>query len=257
VCDGPPGVPRRRVPLPLRNLSIGRDAKADLVFDLPTISRLHAEIQPRVEGWFIRDLGSANGTSVNGRTVTEALLRPGDEVQLPGGIILAFVLGDAPIPALHPPPMPQAVPAPRRARSPNETAEPGPSTTSPGSGRAARALRVTQRRTGPGDEVLLLELAGRVDGYNYTDLGQALDAVVDRGEQLVAIDLSEVDFIDHTGLGVLVKTAAAIEEAGGQFRLCGLSQRLSDSFSLSRLDVFFRGKIARDTRTAVVDLARG
>jgi len=258
VCDGPPDMPRRRVPLPLRNFLIGRDAEADLVFDLPTVSRLHAEIQPRVDGWFVRDLGSSNGTSVNGWKVTEAPLRPGDEVQLPGGIVIAFVLGDAPTSALRPPPpLPPAVPAPLRACSPRETAGPGPSTTGPGSGSASRALRVSQRRTGPSDEVLLLELAGRVDGYNYTDLGQILDAVVDRGEQLVAIDLSEVNFIDHTGLGVLVKSAAAIEEVGGQLRLCGLSQRLSDSFSLSRLDVFFRGKIARDARNAVLDLARG
>jgi anti-anti-sigma factor len=257
VRDGPPNVPRRRVALPARPFSIGRDTEADLVLALPTISRLHAEIRPRgTDGWVVRDLGSSNGTSVNGQKVTEAPLRPGDEVHLPGGVVLALVIGDTPA-GLAPPPLPAAAfQVSARASAQADTVEPEDSTIRPGSGAGTAALQVGERRAGPGDAVLVLELAGRVDGYNYTQLGQVLDAVVDRGEQLVAIDLSRVDFMDHAGLGVLVKSAAAVEDAGGHLRLCGLSQRLSDSFSLSRLDVFFRGKIARDARAAVQSLAR-
>jgi pSer/pThr/pTyr-binding forkhead associated (FHA) protein len=47
-----------------------------------TVSRRHAELR-LVEGrWMLRDLGSTNGTWVNGRRVMEAEVAPGDELQL-------------------------------------------------------------------------------------------------------------------------------------------------------------------------------
>ncbi|MCL6623859.1 MAG: FHA domain-containing protein, partial [Fimbriimonadales bacterium] len=42
----------------------------------------HAEFVLMPEGLKVRDLGSTNGTLVNGQRVTETILRPGDEVQL-------------------------------------------------------------------------------------------------------------------------------------------------------------------------------
>jgi hypothetical protein len=47
-----------------------------------TVSRRHAEIEKRGDGFVIRDLGSSNGTFVNGARITEQTLNPGDEVQL-------------------------------------------------------------------------------------------------------------------------------------------------------------------------------
>lgn len=52
-----------------------------LAFD-GSASRHHAEFVLMPEGLKVRDLGSTNGTLVNGQRVTETILRPGDEVQL-------------------------------------------------------------------------------------------------------------------------------------------------------------------------------
>lgn len=64
------------------SLQIGRSSRCDIVLTDDTVSRRHAEIALRGGLCVVRDLGSCNGTFVNGRPVTRARLRPGDELQL-------------------------------------------------------------------------------------------------------------------------------------------------------------------------------
>ncbi|URN17407.1 MULTISPECIES: DUF1707 and FHA domain-containing protein [Streptomyces] len=65
-------------PYPLR---IGRDPVNGLRLNHETVSRLHAELGLRDGLWVLRDLGSTNGTTVNGRRVAGAVVvRPGDAV---------------------------------------------------------------------------------------------------------------------------------------------------------------------------------
>jgi hypothetical protein len=65
-------------------LVLGRSPGCQLVFDDDTVSRRHAELRFDEGRWMLRDLGSSNGTWVNGRRVMEAEVAPGDEVQLGG-----------------------------------------------------------------------------------------------------------------------------------------------------------------------------
>ena len=64
------------------SMRIGRSSSCDLVLEDDSISRRHAEIALRGGVCVIRDLGSCNGTWVNGRAVRRARLRRGDELQL-------------------------------------------------------------------------------------------------------------------------------------------------------------------------------
>jgi ABC-type multidrug transport system ATPase subunit/ABC-type multidrug transport system permease subunit len=69
------------VPLAQRHLTIGRDTSNDVVLQDPNVSRFHAEVARLEDGRVaIRDLGSRNGTRVNGELVRTALLEPGSEV---------------------------------------------------------------------------------------------------------------------------------------------------------------------------------
>jgi len=61
---------------------VGRDQNAGLVVSHPTVSRRHCEILDLNGGLVVRDTGSANGTFVGKTKVTEALLRPGDELTI-------------------------------------------------------------------------------------------------------------------------------------------------------------------------------
>lgn len=72
------------------SLIIGRDSVAKVKLLDTEISRRHAELTETADGYRIRDLGSVNGTFVNGRAVQDALLRSGDRIQI-GQTILVIV----------------------------------------------------------------------------------------------------------------------------------------------------------------------
>ncbi len=62
----------------------GRDNQCELVLPLPHISRQHLVLTPQTDGVRIRDLGSTNGTLVNGVLVQEAVLHHGDILTIAG-----------------------------------------------------------------------------------------------------------------------------------------------------------------------------
>jgi pSer/pThr/pTyr-binding forkhead associated (FHA) protein len=62
--------------------SIGRDPGSAIFLDDVTVSRKHAVFERREAAWFIRDIGSLNGTYVNGEQVEQTKLATGDEVQI-------------------------------------------------------------------------------------------------------------------------------------------------------------------------------
>ncbi|HEX8861144.1 MAG TPA: DUF1707 and FHA domain-containing protein [Actinomycetes bacterium] len=62
-------------------LTIGRAEACNLVLSRPTVSRYHAELRCQDGQWLLVDLGSTNGTSLNGWRVDGAVeVRPGDQV---------------------------------------------------------------------------------------------------------------------------------------------------------------------------------
>ena len=65
-------------------LIIGRSSSCEIVLGDDTVSRRHAQLRFVDGRWLLRDLGSSNGTYVNGRLVTEAEVRAGDVVHLGG-----------------------------------------------------------------------------------------------------------------------------------------------------------------------------
>lgn len=71
-------------------LTIGRDSSADLVLPVSAVSRRHAEVRRENGRFFVRDLGSRNGTLVNGRPIAEAELEPLDELRV-GDAVLKMV----------------------------------------------------------------------------------------------------------------------------------------------------------------------
>ena len=64
------------------DLVLGRSRGCDVVLSSEAVSRRHAQLFFRDGNWVIRDLGSANGTRVNGVRVGRCRLRPGDRVAL-------------------------------------------------------------------------------------------------------------------------------------------------------------------------------
>jgi hypothetical protein len=72
--------------------TMGRSRQCDVTVDDPNISRNHAEVRPRGGSWVLTDLGSTNGSRLNGRRVEGSeVLKPGDEIEL-GTTVLRFEL---------------------------------------------------------------------------------------------------------------------------------------------------------------------
>lgn len=62
------------------SLVVGRAEDAGLLLDGHGISRQHARLTPADDGVMVEDLGSANGTFVNGRRISREIARHGDEI---------------------------------------------------------------------------------------------------------------------------------------------------------------------------------
>ena len=69
--------------------AIGRSTECSRVVEDRTVSRVHAQLHWVNGGWVLSDLGSMNGTWVNGWRIHSAWVRDGDRVQL-GAVKLRF-----------------------------------------------------------------------------------------------------------------------------------------------------------------------
>jgi hypothetical protein len=81
-------------------MTIGRGEECDIPLPFRQVSRRHAEIERRRDGYALRDLRSKNGTYVNGEEVRDEpwLLRDGDEIQIALCVRMGFVGADATLP---------------------------------------------------------------------------------------------------------------------------------------------------------------
>jgi hypothetical protein len=81
-----------RLPLDLvsdRPLVLGRSQHCDVVLKHDTVSRKHAEIRRHHDSWSVRDLGSCNGTWIDGRRMSHAeSVHRGDQILLGGCPVL-------------------------------------------------------------------------------------------------------------------------------------------------------------------------
>jgi hypothetical protein len=82
----------RRLVVGPAGATIGRSRQCDVVIDDPNVSRQHAEVRPRGGAWVLTDLGSTNGSSLNGRRINHPeVIQPGDEIEI-GTSVITFEL---------------------------------------------------------------------------------------------------------------------------------------------------------------------
>jgi hypothetical protein len=69
-----------RFTLSEHTITVGRRPECNIVLADPNVSRNHAEIRPHGDSFLVIDLGSTNGTKVNGLRVDQHILRDGDKI---------------------------------------------------------------------------------------------------------------------------------------------------------------------------------
>jgi anti-sigma B factor antagonist len=78
-------------------------------------------------------------------------------------------------------------------------------------------------------------LRGEVDAATAHKLADTLDALVDDGAKLVVLDASDVEFLDSSGLRVIVNTGVKLSNAGGRLLIEGMSGAVQRVLEVSGL----------------------
>ena len=94
-------------------------------------------------------------------------------------------------------------------------------------------MQVTVQRTGIVDEVVL---TGRLDGRSAGEVRDTLHAVLGAGSGRLVVDLTGVELLDATGLGVLAGAHRRARQSGRELVLRGASIRVGRLLRLTRLD---------------------
>ena len=82
----------------------------------------------------------------------------------------------------------------------------------------------------------VVEVAGEVDVYSAPALEDCISRAIDDGGADLIVDMSRVEFLDSTGLGVLVKALKRTRESGGSLRLVATDERVIKVFRITGLD---------------------
>ncbi len=85
----------------------------------------------------------------------------------------------------------------------------------------------------------VLTVVGEVDVATAPSLRERLVQLIDDGRVHLVIDLTPVDFLDSTGLGVLVGTLKRIRQADGELRLVVPQERIKKLFEITGLTKVF------------------
>lgn len=98
-------------------------------------------------------------------------------------------------------------------------------------------LKVTPRRIDDGTQALDLE--GEVDVYTAPKLRQEIMDQVDSGVKNLLVNLTKVEYLDSTGLGILIGGVKRLKEQGGSLKLVGPSARITRIFEITGLNKIF------------------
>jgi anti-sigma B factor antagonist len=88
-------------------------------------------------------------------------------------------------------------------------------------------------------DITVLTVHGEVDVYSAPSLKEQIDASLTGSAPTVVVDLSEVEFMDSTGLGALVSARTAAVEADGRLPLVCNRERILRLFQITGLDGVF------------------
>jgi len=89
------------------------------------------------------------------------------------------------------------------------------------------------------DQQVLLRLSGRMYVEEAVQLRDSLSGYIEKGHRTFIIDLSDVDYIDSSGLGMLVAIHKKALQKGGSVIIKGINGLVKELFELTRLTQVF------------------
>lgn len=87
---------------------------------------------------------------------------------------------------------------------------------------------------------VVIELSGKVmGGPDAKTFRNDLDELIEEDKKNVVVDLSNVKFMNSSGLGILVGGLKKMNEAGGDLKICGATDRIESLLMVSQLTKIF------------------
>ena len=112
-------------------------------------------------------------------------------------------------------------------------------------------MQTTARKVGG---VTVLDISGRITlGEGNVILREIVRDLAEKGAKAIVLNLSEVQYVDSSGVGELVKAHTTIRNQGGQLKLANLNKRVHDLLELTRLSAVF--DIQKDETSAIRSFA--
>ncbi len=87
--------------------------------------------------------------------------------------------------------------------------------------------------------VTVIELSGEIDVSCAPQLKDLLQGLIDDGKTQLLVDLTEVPFMDSSGLGLFVNAFKRIQQTGGAIKFANPQEALRKVFSLTQTDKVF------------------
>ena len=97
-------------------------------------------------------------------------------------------------------------------------------------------LTITSRAV---DEFDVIEIGGEIDVYTAPRLRETIVTAVEAGHNRLIIDVQQVQFLDSTGLGVLVGALKRVRAEGGSLDIVCTQERILKIFEITGLDKVF------------------
>lgn len=99
------------------------------------------------------------------------------------------------------------------------------------------SVKLNTRQVG---DVTVMDVAGRITlGEGSSAIREAMRDLTTKGHKKILLNLSEVSYIDSTGIGQLVAGFTTAADAGGTVKLLGLNKRVKDVLLVSKLYTVF------------------
>ena len=90
------------------------------------------------------------------------------------------------------------------------------------------------------NDVIVIEVQGRVDSSNAGELGEVLAGVIDDGQHQLVLDLGAVDYMSSAGLREMVAALKKLRNRDGDMRIAQVTERVYDVLELSGLNTIFQ-----------------
>ncbi len=99
------------------------------------------------------------------------------------------------------------------------------------------SVKMTTRQVG---DVTVIDAAGRITlGEGASAFRDTVRGLAAKGDKKILLNLSEVSYIDSSGIGEMVSGFTTVTNHGGQLKLLGLSKRVKDLLQITKLYTVF------------------